>query len=76
MHLIYVYEICMRTTLNLPDQLIKDLMETTGITNKTLLIRTSLEDMLKRARRRQLLELQGKIDLDLDLDKLREMDMT
>jgi hypothetical protein len=32
--------------------------------------------MLKRARRRQLLELQGKIDLDLDLDKLREMDMT
>jgi hypothetical protein len=66
----------MRTTLNLPDQLIKDLMETTGITNKTLLIRTSLEDMLKRARRRQLLELQGKIDLDLDLDKLREMDMT
>ena len=66
----------MRTTLNLPEQLIKDLMEATGITNKTLLIRTSLEDMLRKARRRQIIELQGKIDLGLDLDKLREMDMT
>ena len=46
----------MRTTLNLPDDLVKELVKVTGEKNKTLLIRTALADMLKRIKREKLIE--------------------
>lgn len=64
----------MRTTLIIPDKLMKDLMEETGETSKTELVRRSLEEMLKRVRRENLKRLRGKVRLDLDLDSLREKD--
>jgi len=66
----------MRTTLNLPDDLVKELVKVTGEKNKTLLIRTALADMLKRIKREKLIEFRGKIDIDFDLDELRRRDMT
>jgi hypothetical protein len=66
----------MRTTLNLPDDLVKELVKVTGEKNKTLLIRTALADMLKRIKREKLIEFRGKIDFDFDLDELRRRDMT
>ena len=66
----------MRTTLNLPDDLVKELVSVTGEKNKTLLIRTALADMLKRIKREKLIEYRGKIELDLNLDELRRRDMT
>lgn len=66
----------MRTTLNLPDDLVKELVKVTGEKNKTLLIRTALADMLKRIKREKLIEFRGKIDFDFDLDELRSRDMT
>jgi hypothetical protein len=66
----------MRTTLNLPDDLVKELVKVTGEKNKTLLIRTALADMLKRIKREKLIEFRGKIDLDFDLDELRRRDLT
>jgi metal-responsive CopG/Arc/MetJ family transcriptional regulator len=65
----------MRITLNLPDDLMNELIKTTGVKNKTHLIRTSLEEMLKKAKRDKLLELRGKIKLDLDLEGHRSKDM-
>lgn len=65
----------MRITLNLPDDLMSELIKTTGVKNKTQLIRTSLEAMLKKAKRDKLLELRGKVKLDLDLEGLRGKDM-
>lgn len=66
----------MRTTLIIPDKLIKDLMEETGETSKTVLVRRSLEEMLQKVRRENLKGLRGKIDLDIDLDALRSKDVT
>ena len=65
----------MRITLNLPDDLMNELIKITGVKNKTQLIRTSLETMLKKAKRDKLLERRGKIKLDLDLEALRGKDM-
>ena len=65
----------MRTTLIIPDDLMKDLMEETGEKNKTLLVRRSLEEMLQRVRRENLKRLRGKVRLDLDLDSLRKKDL-
>ena len=66
----------MRTTLNLPDDLVKELVKVTGEKNKTLLIRTALADMLKKIKREKLIEFRGKIEFDFDLDELRRRDMT
>jgi len=66
----------MRTTLNLPDDLVKELVSVTGEKNKTLLIRMALADMLKRIKREKLIEYRGKIEFDLNLDELRRREMT
>lgn len=66
----------MRTTLIIPDELMKDLMEETGETSKTLLVRRSLEETLRRVRCENLKRLRGKLDLDIDLEALRSKDLT
>jgi len=65
----------MRITLNLPDGLLDELRKETGERNKTHLIRTALEEMLKRAKRERLLTLRGKLSLDIDLASWREKDV-
>jgi len=65
----------MRTTLIIPNDLMKGLMEETGEKSKTLLVRRSLEEMLERVRRENLKRLRGKIDLDIDLESLRTKDL-
>jgi hypothetical protein len=65
----------MRTTLIIPDKLMKDLMDETGETSKTVLVRRSLEEMLQKVRRENLKGLRGKVDLDIDLDALRSKDV-
>jgi hypothetical protein len=65
----------MRTTLIIPDDLMRDLMNETGEKSKTLLVRRSLEEMLNRVRRQNLKHMRGKIDLDIDLKALRSKDL-
>jgi len=66
----------MRTTLIIPDELMKDLIEETGEKSKTTLVCRSLQEMLQRVRRENLKRLRGKIDLDIDLETLRTKDLT
>lgn len=66
----------MRTTLIIPDDLMKDLIEETGEKSKTLLVCRSLKEMLERVHRENLKRLRGKIDLDIDLESLRTKDLT
>ncbi|MCX6581159.1 MAG: DUF2191 domain-containing protein [Candidatus Aminicenantes bacterium] len=68
----------MRTTLNLPDALINDLVIETGERNKTRLIKNALEDMLRALKRKRLINMSGKMELDLTVEELvneREKDM-
>ncbi|MDQ1352568.1 MAG: Type toxin-antitoxin system VapB family antitoxin [Acidobacteriota bacterium] len=68
----------MRTTLNLPDALINDLVIETGERNKTRLIKNALEDMLRALKRKKILNMSGKMELDLTVEELvneREKDM-
>ncbi|MCX6579155.1 MAG: DUF2191 domain-containing protein [Candidatus Aminicenantes bacterium] len=68
----------MRTTLNLPDALINDLVIETGERNKTRLIKNALEDMLRALKRKKILNMSGKMELDLTVEELvneREEDM-
>ena len=68
----------MRTTLNLPDALVNDLVIDTGERNKTRLIKTAIEEMLRAIKRKKLINLSGKMEMDLTVEELvneREMDM-
>jgi hypothetical protein len=65
----------MRARLNIPDLLINELIVETGEKNKTRIIQTALEEMLRKSKRNKFKKLRGKIDLDIDLEKFRAQDM-
>ena len=61
----------MRTTLDLPKDLIDEAMKATKISTKTQLIITALEDMIRKSKIAELKKFKGTIDLDIDLDSVR-----
>lgn len=61
----------MRTTLDLPEDLIEEAMKVTGIPTKTRAIITALEEMIRKSRISGIKKYKGKIDLEMDLDALR-----
>jgi len=65
----------MRATLNLPDPLIEDLLKVSGQRKKTKAICLAIEDYIRRCRKEKLLSLGGKIDIDLDWQKLEEQEL-
>jgi hypothetical protein len=68
----------MRATLNIPDTLIHDLVVETGEKNKTRLIKKALEEMLRSIRRKKLINMSGKLQLNMTVEELieeREKDM-
>lgn len=62
----------MRTTLDLPESLLKEAMAVTRIRTKTEVIKTALANLIQREKIRDLKNYKGKLDLDIDLDKLRD----
>ena len=58
----------MRTTLDLPEELIFKAMETTKIKTKTKVIIIALEQLIKRSKISKIKKYKGKIDLNIDLD--------
>ena len=61
----------MRTTLDLPEKLLKEAMESTHIQTKTKVIITALEELIRKSKISGLKKFKGKIDLDIDLDVVR-----
>jgi len=61
----------MRTTLELPDTLIHEAMSLTQISTKTEVIKYALENIIQREKIKGLTGYYGKLNLDIDLDKLR-----
>jgi len=62
----------MRTTLEIPEELIEEAMKLTGAKTKSQLITDVLKEKIERIKRQRLLTFKGKIDLDIDLDVLRD----
>ena len=61
----------MRTTLDLPEQLLAEAMRLTGSKTKTAVIVRALEELVRKARLQELKACRGRVDLDIDLDTLR-----
>ncbi|MBW2065525.1 MAG: type II toxin-antitoxin system VapB family antitoxin [Deltaproteobacteria bacterium] len=61
----------MRTTLDLPEELIDEAMKATKIRTKTKVIITALEELIRKSKISGLKEYRGKIDLDIDMNAVR-----
>lgn len=61
----------MRTTLDLPDNLVREAMKITHIKTKTKVIVTALEELIRKSKLSEIKEFKGKINLDIDLDNIR-----
>jgi len=56
-------------------QVIKDLLRVTGERKKTKAICIALDDYIRSRRREKLLALSGKVEFDLDWQKMEEMEL-
>lgn len=61
----------MRTTLDLPEELVEEARRLLGFKSKTDTIIVSLQELIRRKRIEELKQMAGTIDLDIDLDKSR-----
>jgi len=61
----------MRTTLDLPEPLIKNAMKASKQKTKTAVIIAALEDLVRRSHLQTLKSYKGKVPLEIDLDALR-----
>ena len=62
----------MRTTLDLPQDLLDEAMKLTRIQPKTKVIITALEELVRKARLAGIKTYKGKVDMDIiDLNTLR-----
>ena len=62
----------MRTTLDLPESLLQEAMTLTHTGTKTRVIVLALEELVRKSRISGLKKYKGKIDLDIDLNELRD----
>lgn len=62
----------MRTTLDIPKELIDEAMKVTGATTKSQMIKNALQSEIDRAKRKRLIARKGTLDLNIDLDTLRD----
>ncbi len=61
----------MRTTIDLPEDLLQEAMKATHIQTKTKVIITALEELVRKSKISGLKDFKGKIDLDIDLNTIR-----
>ena len=61
----------MRTTIDLPEALVKEAMKVSHQRTKTAVIVAALEEFVRKSRIQGLKKFRGQINLDINLDKLR-----
>ena len=65
----------MRTTINIKDEVIKQVIEYTGAKNMSQAVNEVLETFVREKRKQKLFDLKGKLQLEDNWQKLREMDI-
>jgi len=62
----------MRTTLDLPNDLLQEALKITNERNKTSLIVNSVKSVIRKHKLMQLIEKQGSVALNIKTDQLRK----
>jgi Arc/MetJ family transcription regulator len=61
----------MRTTIDIPENIMAEAMRLAGVRSKTTTVILSLQEFINHKKIEKLRALRGKIDLDIDLEALR-----
>lgn len=61
----------MKTTIDLPEELLKEAMDVSRIYDESVVIQEGLHALIKREKIKKLKKFKGSIDLDIDMRKLR-----
>ena len=64
----------MRTSLNIDDDMLFDVMKETGKDNRSEAIRIALAAFLKQQKKNKILALRGKVDIEDNWQQLRELE--
>lgn len=64
----------MRTTLDLPENLLQEAMKVSHAETKTAVIILALKELIKKSTIADLKKYKGKVNLDLNIDELRNRD--
>ena len=62
----------MRTTLDLPDLLVRNAIKVSHQKTKTAVIIAALQDLVRKSRLQELRHFKGRVELDLDLNVVRK----
>lgn len=62
----------MKTTLDLPEHLVEEAMKVSHAQTKTAVIVKALEELIRKSKIKDLKEYKGKIELEIDLNELRD----
>jgi Arc/MetJ family transcription regulator len=62
----------MRTTIDIPENLVNEAMKLTNISTKTGVITEALQNLIQKEKVKGLKKFSGKVDLKIDLDSLRK----
>ncbi len=62
----------MRTTLDLPEELVNDAMKITHTETKTGVIVLALKELIRKSKITDLKKYKGKFDLEIGIDELRD----
>jgi len=62
----------MRTTLDLPEDLLNEAMKVTHTNTKTAVIVRALQELVRKSKISDLKKYRGKIELDIDLNEIRD----
>ena len=61
-----------RTNIELNDRLVKEAIKLTHIRTKKEIVNHAIEELVKKARRKKILELEGKVRWEGNLDEMRK----
>ena len=61
----------MRTTLDLPEELLNEAMRVSRIGTKTKVIVTALQELIRKNQISEIKKFKGKVDLDIDMNDVR-----
>lgn len=62
----------MRTTLDIPENLISEAMKVTKARTKTEVIKFALENIIQKNKLKKIKSYRGKLEFDINLDLLRK----
>jgi len=65
----------MRTTINIDDNLFRDLMSATQSKSKTEAVKTAIIEYLRLKRKEKVLSMRGKLDIDNGWEDLRQQEV-